>query len=827
MSINVENCGKKIDCIPVKISYRIIELFSAGLYSSPNKAFEELVCNSYDAFADKVGVYVSPDLLVEGAYIWVCDNGEGMGQEGLKDLWKVGESNKRKAERDERRLQIGRFGIGKLATYILANKLTYICKKDDRYLAATMDYSRVSNDNEDLTLDEREIELKQVQDILNPLINISGKYIPPFQLFGEEAPQSWTFSVLTGLKPKASEIKDGRLQWVLRTALPLNPGFNLFFNGKVLESSKISKPLKKSWIIGKEDDLTAKELKNTSCRQENGKNFVDFENLLGVRGQIDLYEDSLIDESKSSALGRSHGIFLMVRGRLVNIDDPLLGMEAFSHGAFNRTRIVIYADGLDSNLTSTRESIKESKPLQQLKEYIKKKFNNEVKKFHFDEENKKQQEANIGYRMSQTSLTLSKRPLYLFAEKFFSHKITNPLLIEKPQEDIKGKLLSDLKKDMTSEENIIKNISWEILQSSDPIAKLDLSTGKLKINLLHPYIANYIDAYKNTLPLQFIAITEVLTEASLYELGIDESDVNNLIRRRDNTLRQLSLSDREGAPAVAQMLKDSLDDSTGLEEAVHRAFLALGFESKKIGGNGKPDGQAHAMLGYNDSGQSDSYSLTFDAKSTKNDSIKANTTNLATINKHKSDYKADFAVVISVDIEGSDDTESTISIIAKQQRITVMKAFDLMRLLLLSAPKQIGLKRIKNLFENCYAPLDVKAWIDAVQNENVEAGPVKDLIKTIYELQSNDNEVPRIPAIREKLKTKLSSPGKENISSAKIQSILNSLKEFIPGFISVEGDIVGIQGTPDKIMEVINNRINSNVPTVFQQLYLDAFASKT
>ena len=34
--------------IPVKLSYGIIERFSEGLYSSPNKTFEELITNSYD-----------------------------------------------------------------------------------------------------------------------------------------------------------------------------------------------------------------------------------------------------------------------------------------------------------------------------------------------------------------------------------------------------------------------------------------------------------------------------------------------------------------------------------------------------------------------------------------------------------------------------------------------------------------------------------------------------------------------------------------------------------------------------------------------------------
>lgn len=46
-------------------------------------------------------------------------------------------------------------------------------------------------------------------------------------------------------------------------------------------------------------------------------------------------------------------------------------MDAFSHGAFNRCRIIVNADELDKNLTSTREAVKDSQPFSQLKEYIK------------------------------------------------------------------------------------------------------------------------------------------------------------------------------------------------------------------------------------------------------------------------------------------------------------------------------------------------------------------------------------------------------------------------------------------------------------------------
>ena len=94
---------------------------------------------------------------------------------------------------------------------------------------------------------------------------------------------------------------------------------------------------------------------------------------------------------------------------------------------------------------------------------------------------------------------------------------------------------------------------------------------------------------------------------------------------------------------------------------------------------------------------------------------------------------------------------------AKQQKITIMKAADLMRLLLLSAPKQIGLKKIKELFESCYAPADVSQWIDNVQNESIKIGPIRELLETIYELQSQDTEPPEIAGIRQKLNTKLST----------------------------------------------------------------------
>ena len=817
----IETAGKVIDQIDVSISYRIIELFSAGLYSSPNKAFEELVCNSYDAFADKVSVYVPPDLSAEGAAIWVCDNGEGMDQQGLKDLWKIGESGKRVATREQKRLQIGRFGIGKLATYVLSNKLTYVSKRSGKFLAVTMNYLDIGSDTEDLLLDERELSEAEAQECLSNYLDKPGiGSVVDFELFGADAEESWTFTVMAELKPKALEIREGRLKWVLRTALPLNPAFQLNFNGKKVESSKVDRPILKRWVIG-QDDETADATDSIECGVLDETPVLHFPNLKNVHGEISLYQDSLVD-GKSSQQGRSHGIFLLVRGRLINLDDPLLGMEAFSHGAFNRTRIVVHADGLDDNLTSTREAIKESPPYNQLKDYIKRKFNNEIRKFHFAQLEKDEKEEQLSYRLARTSLTASKRPLLVFAEKYFNEEIVNPLLIVKPNKENKDALLEELRSELSEEQSFIKSVEWNVAGAGDPIAGLDLESGELSINLLHPYIANYIEEYKSKLPLQFVAITEVLTEAHLYELGIDESDVNSIMRRRDSTLRELSLSDREGTPAVAQMLRDAIADPTGLEDAVTRAFISLGFEASKIGGNGKPDGLATANLGYSVSNENQSYSLTYDAKSTGKKKIQANTANLSTINKHKSDYNADFAVVVAVDYEGSDDPDSTISVTSNQQAVTTMRASDLVRLLLLSAPKQIGLNKIRDLFDSCYSPLDVKNWIDEVQEDVVDVGPVKELLETIYDLQKSDTEPPEIASVRVNLNSKL--PKGVNLSKDRIRAMIESLETFIPGFISLEGEQIGIQGTPDKIFSVVSAQINASVPGELQEIYLEAFS---
>ncbi len=815
--MNIENVGTVIDQIPVEISYKIIELFSAGLYSSPNKAFEELVSNSYDAGATKVSVYVPLDKTLSDSILWVADNGMSMDKDGLKQFWKIGSSTKRENENQER-LPIGKFGIGKLATYILTNKLTLICKANDgKYYAVMMNYSTINKDStETISLDEKELTLDEVKTTLSPLIKKGNQDLITFKLWGDECEDTWTFAILSDLKSKSAEIKDGRLKWVLSSALPLNPNFNLFFNGTALQSSKENIEPWKTWLFGKDDEVATKFKYETGTYKE--KPCVHLPNLKNITGQIDLYRDSLLT-GKSADLGRSNGIFLTVRGRLVNIDDPLIGMEALSHGVFNRVRIMVNADELDDYITSTRESIKSSAALEDLREYIKRKFN-AVREWYFSTVEDEEKKNRASHKIAYASASLSRRPLIVAAKKFLDGELSDLVLTEIPNnltEEEKKELILKLESDLTTDKGIIQQVEWVALNPEDPIAKLELLTGFAKINLMHPFFANFLDEVKSPLPFQLIALTEILTECFLLDSGIKQDEVREIMFKRDAILRELTFSDKPNAPFVASLLQASLGDSTGLEKSVTQAFNTLGYESTPIGGPGKPDGKAVAYLGPLNS--ADNYSVTFDAKSTLKNKIKATTAHISGVDRHRDNYNSNYACVVAIDYEGADDPNSAVNTEAKKHKINLIRAQDLMVLVLVSSPKQIGLKQLRNFFENCHTVIETTAWINEIKNREVSRGPIKELLEEAFILIKSDTEPAFLSALR------MSNAELKKHSIDDLKSLVQSLERLVPNYISISHDnIVSLQVPPEKILNALNQTFATDVPSEFRDIYINAFS---
>ena len=181
----LSDAGQEIEEIPVRISYEIIRLFSEGVYQnphkggsrnrlqvpiivslthqiqrvtegsrslgrilrSPHKAIEEFVSNGYDAEASRVHVLlpVQPENETDGIKpLWVIDDGSGMNEDGFRQLWRIAGTNKGGSLPPSGRAPIGQFGIGKLAAYVLAWKLTHISRVADKLLLTAMDFHQVT-----------------------------------------------------------------------------------------------------------------------------------------------------------------------------------------------------------------------------------------------------------------------------------------------------------------------------------------------------------------------------------------------------------------------------------------------------------------------------------------------------------------------------------------------------------------------------------------------------------------------------------------------------------------------------------------------------------
>jgi hypothetical protein len=364
----------KLSDIRVQISNEIVHLLSDQLYQSPLKAIEELVVNSWDAEADVCRLYVpsGDQLTAAGAVMGIFDTGVGMTAAQVEDLWHIGNSKKRLSESNHitTRKQIGKFGIGKLATFTVGTRLTYVSKSIEGICSASLDFSLFSSDANSIPKPV-DIVIRKIDDwssiaSAESFANLIRNCEIPTSDF--ERP-SWTLALIEKLKPKAADITLGRLRWVLSTAMPMSSDFQLFLNGEEIKSAKDAY-----------NDLVAFDITTLpterldSLNEKTGDNFHVSNNAIvsdtleqGVTGKVRVTERTL--HGKSDDLLRSHGFFVRVRGRLINEEEPFFGMVHLHHGTESRFNAQIFADDLDEVITAPREGIGRSLIKENLKRY--------------------------------------------------------------------------------------------------------------------------------------------------------------------------------------------------------------------------------------------------------------------------------------------------------------------------------------------------------------------------------------------------------------------------------------------------------------------------
>ena len=723
-----ESLGRTVnDPVPVTLSPELIGLLSNQLYRTPFKAIEELVINAFDAEADEVRIFVADtgndaQLIREAEFIAVYDDGIGMTYEGIADLWKVGRPKRRDDTLFDRkqRKQIGKFGIGKLSTYTIANRVTYITKAvhdtkamHEQHLGVTIDYHKfTSKDNTNTT--EVKLEVREIDGIdklwSNDVFRAAVEKVGLSEASLAERSQ-WTIVILEELKDKARAMKLGRLRWILRTAMPMSERFKLFLNGDAVKSSKEDlTTLVKFDICDLPDERLGALRAKTGYewRAEDGKLMAE-QFPSGISGEVQVTQKTL-NKGKSSDLGRSEGFFVYVRGRLINEDDVRFGLHELSHATLNRFRAVIRADDLDAIIKANRESI-DDVPLYRHTKYVLNEIFNEARQ-RYEEYNKQQLNQDKKKQEHERRWVPERLSEYPTADALadYSHdkRGSEPddswmyLSVDQNTDidDLTKRLYSP-----TGTENTY-TYRYSAYGREERLVRFDPADATFTINQDHDLVAEYADSPTARRLLHDLVTSEALLEVYLHEANLEPHVIGEILQKRDDLFRGLADTHMFSLSRLSAFISDSASDRHDLEVALVAGARALGFVTKHIGGPGEPDGIAR----FSDFPADETQKIILEAKSSA-DVPSAKDIDFASIRTHMSKHGTKRCLLLAPSYPGGDDGNTARA--ARRDRIscwTVKQFADVVRA---AESRHIHARDILDIVHEKFAPQDVAEAVAA------------------------------------------------------------------------------------------------------------------
>ena len=732
-----ENIGQEVEQIPVHISYEIIHLFSEGLYKSPHKAIEELVTNSYDAYAKRVHILL-PEADENGINaqlpLWVIDDGHGMDEEGFRQLWRIAESNKANLPTQHERPMIGQFGIGKLASYVLAWNLTHISRVDGKFLLTSMNFHNVT-DHRLSNGDHMSISLREVNEEVarEHLAEIKARDSVAWEFMFRKTNQSesWTATALSDFRELYRRLRTGTLKWVLSTGLPLHAGFQISVDGEKLTSSK--------------EMMTPLET-------------IEIDKIIPgigrVKGKASIYESTLTG-GKSDQIARSNGFFVRVRNRVINLEDELFGIETQNLSAWSRFALEVDADGLRNHLLSSREGVRDSDPIRAFRQELREAFNSCRSAY---EAYANQKNFDIMQLLDDTPsswicdpLILSVRGITQFGGESFY--VNSPRILQN----------ADASTWLSSFENRIKEkpferMTFEGFGQNAPVIRYDPNSRNLFVNAHHPFIDKLSDEGRRRRLANLFATSESLLEGQLQDHGISRSVIASLLDDRDRALRLLAGSEDPTAQEVIRRLRNATHDSTALERATGAVFQLMGFSYERKGGNAPgPDGVLSARLGRQGDSPAD-YKLVYDAKQSNQPSVPAEKVVLSSLEQFRTEWDADFGFFIAERYQGETVKKGKLNqqfatLGDSGKRLTLLKVGHLEHLTKLHYSYGVTLTELRSLFESACTVSEVDAWLLNLETRLSAEGeiPLEILLRGLEKDQEDPYATPNIAVVRSRL----------------------------------------------------------------------------
>lgn len=716
--VQISDLGTPVDKVILDIDYQIIEHFSRHLYGSANKAIEELVANGFDAYAERVFVYLPGAFTTEYVVVW--DDGWSMGVEALKSLWLIAASPKEvmgrvaKGSRGPRNM-IGKFGIGKLASYTIGNVITHVCRMDDSFLSVSVDYRRVHPEEAEdrvttknpLTAPIRSLSAEQAFSLFKTVFD-TGKESEALKRFEE---RTWTLAVVGDLKGK--EIQRGRLAWVLGNGMPLRPDFQVWINDEEVES-KLEKDCLVEWdmsepgLISSLETSWAKAVEkgDVSGSVETGREagldprrfneeipYIYLPHSGWVWGAVRLFEKSLLD-SRSVDHGRSHGFFILVRGRLLNADDAEIFLKPPSFGTFYRSQFILNIDGLDEDLLADRDRLRQDSERSGELAVLQQAFYIAARAYLDNRDNEAAEKAKI-----LAALPVRSREYY-----------REPLMA----------LLAQSTTATSADFHIAKpRVERSVLGEDEPMAAI--SGEGFLVNASHPYfklLESRLGSSKKAQELyrvyDMFAVSELLLEGHLYDVGLSKEQVHEVVKWREGLFRELAKSYGSAPSDLAiELINSSYVGGRSFEDALAAVLESMGFVARRRGQAGKEDVYIHATIGPS------AYSLIFEAKGSKT-KIANDKAEVSGAAAHREKAKAEWAVIVAREFAGfegrSDAEPAVIAECMATNKVSIMTVESLIELSSVVAEFGYPLDVLKEVFTKVETPSEKFARIQALKS---------------------------------------------------------------------------------------------------------------
>ena len=720
---DLEDLSEEQASIQVEISYDVIKLLSEQLYASPLKAIEELVVNSWDAEASRCSVLVNLD--ADRPLIAVFDDGHGMNTEELKNLWHIGVSNK--TEIASNRKQIGKFGIGKLASYAVARRATYVSKSAEGIYAVSINFEDFADaTTEHGTTDPITLKIRRVDSPESLLASRSfQRSAEALRINGTDIDlddaASWTLVILEDLKERAYRLEIGRLRWVLQTAMPLATDFALYLNSEIVRSSKESYKKTVEFRVDELDDFRLQDLSAVTGETWERKDgcLVSPSFPSGISGEVYVTERSLYSAGgKSEDLGRSHGFFVRVHNRLINETDPLFGARPLSFKTWNRFAAIIEADDLNPYITASRDDIEQSDIKRELRSLLIQLFN-QARDRHTDLERQRESDDKKKKEGERDGVSpdLVERPLADAlsgdrdggdngaAPNHDSQRPSNRWIMLDEIEDLASlqELIDQLYS--TQERQQSYQFAYSPSGREGPAFRFNANTATFTLNEDHELVQEYSEEPGSRHLLETVAVAETLLEVYLREAAIDGEVVAEILERRDTLLRALAQDESYSLTALAASVRESADVWRDLEVALVGALRALGFSARHISGSGTPDGLANYEIH-----GAGSVSFTLEAKSSK-DVPELSQLDFAGLRSHYEAAEADGCLLVAPTYPGIDDEESEVATRARQQRVSCWTIEQLATVVEAAERREINAVRLQDIVLRSFAPTDVASSI--------------------------------------------------------------------------------------------------------------------